>query len=215
MNTVIDPSVVPLSSSSSSSSAAPRPGFSATTKAVQSRKGSRQAYAKMEERGGWRQAISDDLRAFIEAQTSVFLGTADADGQPYIQHRGGPRGFLRVVDDRTIAFADFAGNRQFITQGNLSDNDRAFLFLIDYAAQGRFKIWGHARVIEDDDALLRDLMPAGYRARGEQVVVFTVDAWDENCSQHIPQRIDAADVRAALAKRDARIADLEARLAMR
>ena len=93
----------------------------------------------MEERGGWRQAISDDLRAFIEAQTSVFLGTADADGQPYIQHRGGPPGFLRVVDDRTIAFADFAGNRQFITQGNLFDDDRAFLFLIDYAEQRRIK----------------------------------------------------------------------------
>ena len=207
------PPPVPPARSAATSPAIERPfGFSASTKAIQSRKGSRDAYARMDARG-WRMRISDDLRAFVEAQTSVFLGTAGTDGQPYIQHRGGPPGFLHVVDDHTIAFADFSGNRQFITQGNLLDNDRAFLFLIDYAEQRRFKIWGTARVIEDDPDRLRALMPAGYRARGEQVVAFTVTAWDENCSQHIPQRIDATAVRAALAVRDARIAELEAQLA--
>jgi predicted pyridoxine 5'-phosphate oxidase superfamily flavin-nucleotide-binding protein len=188
--------------------------FTDTVKAVQARKGSRHAYARMEERGGWRVAIDDELRHDIETQTSVFLGTANAQGQPYIQHRGGPPGFLRVIDEHTIAFADFAGNRQYITQGNLADNAQAFLFLIDYAELRRVKIWGQARVVEDDEATLRSLMPAGYRARGEQVILFTVTAWDVNCSQHIPQRFDAADVQAALKVRDERIAELERQLAL-
>lgn len=186
--------------------------FSPSVKAVQARKGSREAYARMEQRGGWRTAIDDDLKAMIEAQTSVFLGTASASGQPTIQHRGGPAGFLHVLDEHTIAFADFAGNRQYISQGNLAENDQAMLFLIDYAELRRVKIWGRARVVEGDAALLERLMPAGYRARGEQVMLFEVTAWDANCSQHIPQRFDAADVQAALKSRDDRIAALEARL---
>ena len=187
--------------------------FTPTIKAVQARKGLRPAHRRIEERGGWRTAITPDLAAFIAAQTSVFLATANRDGQPYIQHRGGPPGFLRVLDERTIAFADFAGNRQYITLGNLADNPKAQLFLIDYAHQRRVKIWGEARVVEDDDALIARLMPEGYKARPEQAVLFTVAAWDVNCSQHIPQRIDAADVAAALAARDRRIAELEAEVA--
>lgn len=186
--------------------------FSPSVKAVQARKGSREAYARMEQRGGWRTAIDDDLKAMIEAQTSVFLGTASATGQPTIQHRGGPAGFLHVLDEHTIAFADFAGNRQYISQGNLAENDQAMLFLIDYAELRRVKIWGRARVVEGDAALLQRLMPAGYRARGEQVMLFEVTAWDANCSQHIPQRFDVAEVQAALKARDDRIAALEARL---
>ena len=187
--------------------------FTDMVKSVQARKGSRHAYARMEEDGGWATTIPPELKREIEAQTSVFLATANADGQPYIQHRGGPPGFLHVLDDRTIAFADFAGNRQYITQGNLIENPKAHLFVMDYAKLQRFKLWGEARVIEGDDALLASLMPEGYRARGEQVVLFTVKAWDANCSKHIPQRFEAVDVEAAITTRDRRIAELEREVA--
>jgi predicted pyridoxine 5'-phosphate oxidase superfamily flavin-nucleotide-binding protein len=186
--------------------------FTPTVKAIQARKGSRKGYAGMEERGSWQTRITPDLAAFIEAQVSVFLGTANAEGQPYIQHRGGPPGFLRVLDETTIGLADFSGNRQYITQGNLADNPKAFLFLIDYANRQRVKIWGEAKMVEDKDLIAR-LMPADYKARPEQALIFTVTAWDMNCPQHIPQRFEAADVAAALAKRDERIAALEAELA--
>ena len=184
--------------------------FTRTVKAIQARKGSRPGYSQMEEDGGWRTAITPDLAAFVAQQRSVFLATANAEGQPYIQHRGGPKGFLRVLDETTIGFADFAGNRQYITAGNLADNPKAYLFLIDYAQRRRIKIWGEARVVADDAALVGKLMPEGYKARPEQVILFTVAAWDANCPQHIPQRFEAADVAAALAERDARIAALEA-----
>jgi predicted pyridoxine 5'-phosphate oxidase superfamily flavin-nucleotide-binding protein len=187
--------------------------FTATVKAVQARKGLRPAHRRIEERGGWRSVITPDLAEYIAAQTSVFLATANRDGQPYIQLRGGPPGFLRVLDERTIAFADFAGNRQYITLGNLADNAKVQLFLIDYAHGRRIKIWGEARVVEEDAALLARLMPDGYKAHPEQAIVFTVTAWDVNCSQHIPQRFEAADVAAALAARDGRIAELEAEVA--
>src|SRR5512132_1441014 len=121
--------------------------FTPSVKAVQSRKGARRAYARMEDRGAWQTGITPDLAEFIEAQTSVFLATVNPEGQPYIQHRGGPAGFLRVLDDKTIGFVDFTGNRQYITQGNLADNPKAHLFLIDYAHRQRIKIWGEARVV--------------------------------------------------------------------
>jgi len=186
--------------------------FTPSVKSVQERKGSRPAYARMEQRGGWQSRVTPDLAQFIAAQTSVFLATVNADGQPYIQHRGGPPGFLHVLDEKTIAFADFAGNRQYITQGNLADNPKVHLFLIDYAHRQRVKVWGEARVVEGDGALIAKLMPEGYRARPEQVLVMTVTAWDANCPQHIPQRIEAADVAAALAERDRRIEALEAEI---
>jgi uncharacterized protein len=184
--------------------------FTAAVKALQERKGSRSAYARMEQGGSWEQSITPELKAEIEVQTSVFLATANAQGQPYVQHRGGPAGFLRVLDGQTIGFADFKGNRQYITQGNLEENPKAHLFLIDYANRRRIKIWGTARVVEGDEALLRRLMPVDYRARPEQVLLFTVTAWDVNCPQHIPQRFEAADVATALESRDQRIAALEA-----
>jgi uncharacterized protein len=186
--------------------------FTATVKAIQARKGSRAAYARMESKGSWERSIGPDLKREIEAQLSVFLATANAQGQPYIQHRGGPAGFLRVLDERTIGFADFAGNRQHITQGNLEENPRAHLFLIDYANRRRTKIWGTARVVENDAALVQRLMPPNYRARSEQVLLFTVVAWDMNCPQHIPQRFEAADVATELELRDQRIAALEAEI---
>jgi predicted pyridoxine 5'-phosphate oxidase superfamily flavin-nucleotide-binding protein len=187
--------------------------FTPAVKAVQVRKGSREAYARVEQAGGWRTEIDGNLSAFLAETNSLYLATASGDGQPYIQHRGGPKGFVKVLDKRTIAFADFGGNRQYITQGNLSENPKAHIFVMDYAHRRRVKIWGEARVVEDGSALLTSLMPKGYRARGEQVIVFKIAAWDTNCPQHIPQKFDAADVAVALASRDARIAELETELA--
>jgi len=187
--------------------------FTPAVKAIQARKGSRQAYAGVEERGGWRNEIDDDLASFLAGTNSFYLATASADGQPYIQHRGGPKGFIKVLDKTTIAFADYSGNRQYITQGNLSENPKAYMFVMDYARRRRVKIWGEARVVEDDPALLQSLMPQDYRARPEQVILFQMKAWDTNCPQHIPQKFDAADVAAALVARDERIAELEAEVA--
>ena len=187
--------------------------FTPAVKSIQARKGSRHAYSRMEEGAGWQTTITPELAEFIAAQTSVFMATANASGQPYIQHRGGPAGFLHVLDNKTIAFADFRGNRQFITSGNLAENPQVHLFLMDYAQRQRIKIWGTARVVEDDAALLAKLMPADYKARAEQVILFTVTAWDANCPQHIPQRFEAADVEHVLSDRDRRIAELENEIA--
>lgn len=186
--------------------------FTPAVKAIQQQRGSRAAYARMERGGGWSTRIDDDLAAFVAAQTSFFLATASASGQPYVQHRGGPAGFLRVLDERTLGFADFRGNRQYVSVGNLSENPKLQLFLIDYAHQSRVKIWGEGRVIEDDPALLAQLTPEGYDAKPEQAIVVTVSAWDANCPQHIPRRFEARDVERALAARDARIAALEEEL---
>ncbi|AMA60549.1 pyridoxamine 5'-phosphate oxidase family protein [Bradyrhizobium sp. CCGE-LA001] len=186
--------------------------FSSAVKAIQARKGSREAYARSEQRG-WRTEVDDNLAAFLAEANSFYFATASADGQPYIQHRGGPKGFVKVLDKQTLAFADYAGNQQFITQGNLSENPKAYIFVMDYAHRRRVKIWGEARIVEDDEALTTSLMPKGYRARPEQVILFKIAAWDTNCPQHIPQKFDAADVAAALAARDQRIAELEAELA--
>src|SRR5437879_12491739 len=186
--------------------------FTPAVKAIQARKGSRDAYAHVEENGGWRTETDAKLAGFLAATDSFYLATATADGQPYIQHRGGPKGFIKVLDKTTIAFADYSGNRQYITQGNLSENPKAHIFVMDYAHRRRVKIWGEAHVVDDDPALTKSLMPQGYKARPEQVILFRVSAWDTNCPQHIPQKFDAADVAAALASRDERIAELEADL---
>jgi uncharacterized protein len=165
--------------------------FTPAVKAVQTRKGSRAAYAKVEARGSWATDIDAELAAFIAERNSAFLATASADGQPYIQHRGGAPGFLRVLDPHTIAFADFRGNRQYISVGNLGENPKVCLFLIDYEHQRRVKIWGEAVVIEDDPALFARLAVPGYPATVEQAIVITVTAWDVNCPQHIPRVTNA------------------------
>src|SRR6185437_12593005 len=194
--------------------------FTPAVKAVQTRKGSRHAYAHVEENGGWRTEVDENLTAFLAHANSFYLATVNAEGQPYIQHRGGPRGFVKALDKNTLAFANYAGNRQYITQGNLSENSKAHIFVMDFAHRRRVKIWGEARMIDDDPALLASLMPKGYRARPEQVILFKIAAWDTNCPQHIPQKFDAADVAQAMSEaaakieeRDKRIADLEAELA--
>ncbi len=172
--------------------------FSPAVKSMQERRGSRKGYAKMEQKGGFATAIDANLVGFIGQARSFYLATASKDGQPYIQHRGGPAGFLRVVDERTLAFADFSGNRQYITTGNLAENPRAMIFLMDYEHRQRVKIWGRARVVEADQDLIARLMPADYKARPEAAILFEVEAWDANCPQHIPQMLFAEDVAAAV-----------------
>jgi predicted pyridoxine 5'-phosphate oxidase superfamily flavin-nucleotide-binding protein len=184
--------------------------FTASVKALQERRGSRKTYRRIEERGGWETRVTPELAAFLAERDSAYLATANSAGQPYVQHRGGPKGFIRVLDDNTLGFADFVGNRQYITTGNLAENDRAFVFLMDYAHRQRIKIWGRARVVENDAGLLAKLMPEGYDARPQQAILFTIEAWDVNCPQHIPQKFDAADVAAAVAKLERRVSELEA-----
>jgi len=182
--------------------------FSPSVKAVQERKVSRDAYANMEAKGGWTDVITNDLAAFIGDQDSFYLGTAAKDGQPYIQHRGGPAGFLQVLDDKTLAFADFQGNQQYISSGNLVENDKAYLFLMDYPNRYRIKIWGTARIVDDDPNLLASLAADGYRGKPEQAMVFTVKAWDRNCPQHITPRYTEAQVAERVAGLEAQVAAL-------
>ena len=172
-------------------------------------RGSAKAYARRIAEG-FPDTVTPDLAAFIAEQDTAFLGTANAKGAPYIQHRGGPKGFIKVVDPHTLGFADYRGNRQYITLANLSENDRAFLFLLDPARQQRIKIWGRARVVENDPALVETLFDAGYKAKPERAILFTIEAWDVNCQQHIVQRFTEADIGEAMTKVQARIAELEA-----
>ena len=186
--------------------------FTPTVKAIQEERGSREAYARMEAGGGFRTEIDERLIAMLAATNTAYLGTANADGQPYIQHRGGPRGFIRVIGKRTLGFVDYVGNRQYVSTGNLKDNDKAFLFLMDYARKARMKIWGRARFDYDPDLIAR-LMPDDYKARPEAAILFEISAWDVNCPQHIPVKFDADQVAAALAERDEEIEQLKAELA--
>lgn len=184
--------------------------FTPIVKAIQTARGSRASYARIEARGGFRTVITPDLAEFLGGIDTAYLATATAEGQPYAQHRGGPPGFIKVIDPHTLGFADYAGNRQYLTTGNLAENDKAFLFLMDYAGRRRIKLWGRARVVTDDPALVERLMPKDYQARPEQAILFTVEAWDVNCPQHIPRKLDAAEVTIAIAKLEAKLVALEA-----
>ena len=186
--------------------------FTSRVKAIQAERGSRAAYARQEQKGGWPTTVTADLAATLADVRSFYLGTAAPDGQPYIQHRGGPKGFLRVVDEKTLGFADFAGNRQYLTTGNLADNPRSFIFLMDYINRRRVKIWGTARVVDDKD-VIASLLPDGYEATPEQAILFTIAAWNRNCPQHIPQMFPAEEVMAAVDALTARIKTLETELA--
>jgi predicted pyridoxine 5'-phosphate oxidase superfamily flavin-nucleotide-binding protein len=183
--------------------------FTPSVKAIQERMGSRKQYARMEEGGGWQNLITQDLEDFLAERDSVYLGTASAEGRPYIQNRGGPKGFLKVLDDRTLAFADFMGNRQYISLGNLAENNQAFLFLMDYATQTRIKVWGTAEVIEDDPDLLKQLTDSQYKGKPERVIRFHVEAWDANCRQHIPLKYSQEDVESIVEPLKTRIVALE------
>lgn len=188
--------------------------FTPAVKAQQERMGSRKGYAKMEAKGGWSDTIDETLADFIAQRDSFYIATATADGRPYIQHRGGPKGFLKVLDSSTLAFADYAGNKQYISLGNLSENDQAFIFLMDYPNRVRIKIWGRAEVV-DDPALLELVMPEGYEARPERVFVFHLEAWDRNCPQHIQPRFTEEEIAPMIGQLKSRIAELEAQLKQR
>jgi len=184
--------------------------FTTTVKAIQARRGSRAAYVRIEADGGWETQVTAELAAFLAEQESVILATANAAGHPYAQHRGGPKGFIQVLDETTLAFADYRGNRQYITQGNLADNPKAFIIAIDYRSRQRVKIWGRARVVDDDAELVARLLPQGYRAKAEQAILFEVEAWCTNCPSHIPRMLPADEVAAELAGLRQRIHELEA-----
>ena len=168
--------------------------FTPAVKSAQAERGSRKAYAKMEQRGGWEDKVTPALAEFIAERDAFYLGTASADGQPYIQHRGGPKGFLKVLDEKTLGMADYAGNAQYISLGNLSENNKAFLFLMDYPNQHRIKVWGEAEFIEDDPELLARVSDPDYAARPQRALVFHVKAWDVNCTQHITPRYTAEEL---------------------
>ncbi len=184
--------------------------FTPSVKDIQRRLGSRHGYESMEQRGGWADEVSDDLAAFIAQRESFYLGTASAEGRPYIQHRGGPPGFLKVLDAKTLAFADYSGNRQYISMGNLAENDQAFLFLMDYASRARIKIWGRAEFVEDDPELLAAVADPEYAARPERVLRFHVEAWDSNCPQHIPRLYSETEVEARERALSERVTALQA-----
>jgi uncharacterized protein len=183
--------------------------FTPAARAAQAERGSARAYDKRIA-VGFPDRVSPELAAFIGELDTAFLATVSAAGAPYIQHRGGPKGFIKVLDDRTLGFADYAGNRQYITISNLAENDRAYLFLIDFAARRRIKVWGRARAVEDDPALLARLADPGYRVRPERAILFTVEAWDVNCSQHITARFSEEEIVGATVVMRERIAALEA-----
>ncbi|MCH9648418.1 MAG: pyridoxamine 5'-phosphate oxidase family protein [Deltaproteobacteria bacterium] len=187
--------------------------FTPAVKAQQVRMGSRQGYSRMEQKGGWTDQISPDLEAFIAARDSFYFGSASADGRPYIQHRGGSSGFLKVLDDRRLAFADYSGNRQYISVGNLSENSQAFLFLMDYPNRRRIKIWGQAEVVEGVSEVLGRVVDPAYKANPERAIVFHVEAWDSNCPQHIRPRFTEEEVSPILDELRTRIHELESELA--
>jgi predicted pyridoxine 5'-phosphate oxidase superfamily flavin-nucleotide-binding protein len=175
--------------------------FSDAAKRLQERYGSRAQYERLAERGEIRDALGPMERDFIARRDSFYLASVTVDGWPYVQHRGGPKGFLRVLDERTLAFADFAGNKQYITAGNLETNDRVALFLMDYPQQARLKIIGHAKWVEGDEELLAKARVEGYGAKVERVMVVEVVGFDWNCSQHITPRWTAEEIQEVMGSR--------------
>jgi len=182
--------------------------FTAAAQQAQAERGSAKAYEKRIAEG-FPDRVTPELAKFIAEQDTAFLATATADGAPYIQHRGGPRGFIKVIDEKTLGFADYRGNRQYITLANLSENDRAFLFLLDPARRQRIKLWGRARMIENDPALVAGLSDEGYKARPERAILFSIEAWDVNCSSHIVTRFSEAEIEQAFASVRAKVDELQ------
>ena len=186
--------------------------FTPAVKEIQKQKGSRKSYEKMEQRGGWQTEITADLEQFLSELDMFYFGTSNNEGQPYIQYRGGAPGFLKPIDSKTVAFADFGGNRQYISLGNLSENPKAFIFLMDYVNSRRVKLWGKARVVDEDPELLAKLQDADYPGKVERAILFEIEAWDINCPQHIHKRIPQELVRDTIEKLQNRIYELEAEL---
>ncbi len=186
--------------------------FTPAVKAVQTEKGSRAGYARMESGGSWETTVTPDLMGFLADLDMFYLGTVNAEGQPYIQYRGGSPGFLKVIDEKTLGFADFGGNRQYITLGNLSENPKAFIFLMDYARSRRIKLWGNARVVDNDPGLLDRLRDRSYPGKVERVILFEIEAWDVNCPQHIHKRFSQKQVVPVIEQLQGRITELEAEM---
>jgi len=186
--------------------------FTPAVKAIQERLGSRKGYSSMEQQGGWNDKVAPELSEFIAERDSIYFGTASADGRPYIQHRGGAKGFLKVIDEKSLAFADFSGNHQYISMGNLAENSQAFIFMMDYPNRRRVKMWGRAEVVEDNRQLLDKLSDPSYKARPERVFLFRLEAWDVNCPQHIKPRFTEEETAAVTRGLEDRIAELEAEL---
>lgn len=186
--------------------------FTPAVKGIQTDKGSRSSYARMEAGGSWETEVTPELEAFLADLDMFYLGTANAEGQPYIQYRGGSPGFLRKVDQKTVGFADFGGNRQYITLGNLSENPKAFIFLMDYVRSRRIKLWGKARVVDNDPALFDKLGDSSYPGKVERVILFEIEAWDVNCPQHIHKRFSQKQVAPVIEQLQAKIAELEDRV---
>lgn len=186
--------------------------FSPAVKAIQTEKGSRQTYERMERGAGWQTIITPELKSFLAGLDMFYFGTSNRTGQPYIQYRGGAPGFLRVLDETTLGFADFRGNRQYVTLGNLSENPQAFIFLMDYMNARRIKIWGSAQVVEDDADLAERLRDESYPGKVERAILFNVRAWDINCPQHIHRRYPHANVENLVKALQDRVRELEAKL---
>jgi len=188
--------------------------FTPAVKAEQEKRGSRQGYQSMAERRDWPDKVTADLAAFIAGSDSFYLASVGSDGHPYIQHRGGPKGFLKVLDERTLAIADYSGNRQYITLGNVAGNDKVCLFLMDYPNRRRVKLWARAEAVEKVPDVIARVSDPGYGAPVERALLFHVEAWDVNCPKHITPRFTEAEIAAAIAPLQARIAELEAELAV-
>jgi predicted pyridoxine 5'-phosphate oxidase superfamily flavin-nucleotide-binding protein len=187
--------------------------FTPAVKAIQEQKGSRIQYAEIEEDGGWQTTVTPELAEFIAGLDMFYLGTANAAGQPYIQYRGGAPGFLKPLDEHTLGSADFGGNRQYLTLGNLSENPKAFIFLMDYVNSRRVKLWGTAKVVENDPALIDRLRDPDYRKKPERAILFTLSAWDINCRQHIHKRLPLRQIAPIIEQLESRVRELEAELA--
>jgi len=182
--------------------------FTPAAQRAQAERGSAKAYERRTAEG-FPDRITPELAKFIAEQDTAFLATATADGAPYVQHRGGPKGFIKIIDEKTLGFADYRGNRQYLTLANLSENDRAFLFLLDPARRQRIKFWGRARIVENEPELVQRLFDDGYKARPERAILFTIEAWDVNCSSHIVTRFTEAEIGEAFAAVQTKIAELE------
>jgi len=187
--------------------------FTPAVKAIQTEKGSRAAYAKVDEGRGWQTTVTPELKAFLSGLDMFYFGTSNAEGQPYIQYRGGAPGFLKVIDQKTLGFADFGGNRQYLTLGNLSENPKAFIFLMDYANSRRIKLWGTARVVEGEAELLERLQDPEYPGRVERAILFAIEAWDVNCPQHIHKRFPQREIAPIIERLQSQVKKLQERLA--
>ena len=183
--------------------------FSESVKRKQEELGSRAIYQKMAENRDWQQKITPQLSQFIGERDSFYMASVNEEGQPYIQHRGGPKGFLKVIDEDHLAFADYSGNRQYISIGNFAENNKVHLFLMDYPNRSRIKVWGEAEVVEVTDALLGQFADIDYHAKIERIIKIKVVAWDVNCPQHIQPRFTLEELEPHIEALKQRIADLE------